>query len=259
MASYGDAEKYMSVENFATILSKVPLHVQIDFSGMSEPWANPDATDMLELTLSCGYHIVVYTTLYGMTPDNARRVIALLLDHRDQVKEVCLHLPDANGNMRGYKPSVEFDEVLGLFMTASKNLRSFRAMTMDNRSRVHPSVKMPASSRSWEGLDRAGNVDENIIVPHTQHNGPVSCSFTPFYDHNVVLPNGDVVLCCMDYSTKHKIGNLLTGDYYSLFASPGMGHLRAENTKIGKSDTICKSCNRATTYRLPEDNKQFWK
>jgi hypothetical protein len=213
---------------------------------------------MLELALSCGYHVVVYTTLYGLTPDDARRVVALMLDHRDQVKEVCLHLPDANGNMRGYKPSAEYDEVLSMFMTAGKGLRSFRAMTMDNRSRVHPSVKMPASSRQWEGLDRAGNVDPDIHVPHTHHVGPVSCSFTPFYDHNVVFPNGDVVLCCMDYSTKHRVGNLLTGDYYSIFESPGMGRLRAENAKVGPADTICKSCNRATTYRQKPGDNQFW-
>ncbi len=257
-ASYGDAEKYMSLENFATILSKVPLHVQVDFSGMSEPWANPAATDMLELALSCGYHVVVYTTLYGMTPDDARRVVALMVDHRDQVKEVCLHLPDANGNMHGYKPSAEYDEVLSIIVAASKQLRSFRAMTMDGRSRVHPSVKMAATNARWEGLDRAGNVDEAIVVPHVRHSGPVSCSFTPFYDHNVVLPNGDVVLCCMDYSTKHRVGNLLKDSYYAIFESTGMGHLRAENVKLGEADTICKSCNRATAYRQRAGDNQFW-
>jgi len=263
-ASYGDAEKYMTVANFTTILSKVPNHVQIDFSGMSEPWANPNATEMLELTLKRGYHAVVYTTLYGLSAQEARRVVALLLEHREQVKEVVLHLPDANGNMRGYKPSAEYDEVLGIFAAAGKGLRSFRAMTMDGRSRVHPSVKLPATSSSWSGLDRAGSLDTEAVANQpldraVNHSGPVSCSFTQFYDHNVVLPNGDVVLCCMDYSLKHKVGNLLTGDYYSLFESPGMGRLRAENTKLGPANTICKKCNRATTYKLPENNKQFWK
>lgn len=60
---------------------------------------------------------------------------------------------------------------------------------------------------------------------------PVSCGFTPFYDHNVLLPNGDLVICCMDYSIKHKIGNLIEGDCFSLFASRGMAELHAENTK----------------------------
>ena len=255
----------MSIENFTTILSKVPLHVQIDFSGMSEPWANPQATPMLELALSLGYHIVVYTTLYGMTVQDAHHITNLLLKHRAQVKEVVIHLPDANGNMRGYKPSPEYSEVLGIFNAIGGKLRHFHAMTMDGRSRVHPSINVRAKSPSWSGLDRAGSLDVAAVVGQpldapVRHDSPLSCSFTPFYDHNVVLPNGDVVLCCMDYSLKHKVGNLLTGDYYSIFSSPGMGELRAENAKLGYGEgTICRKCRRATTYRLPDDNKMFWK
>jgi len=46
-ATYGQNEKYLSLENFKLILSKVPRYVRIDFSGMAEPWANPEATAML--------------------------------------------------------------------------------------------------------------------------------------------------------------------------------------------------------------------
>jgi hypothetical protein len=37
-------------------------------------------------------------------------------------------------------------------------------------------------------------------------------------DHrvNVMLPNGDVYLCCCDYGLKHKLGNLLTTNYNDL-------------------------------------------
>jgi hypothetical protein len=31
--------------------------------------------------------------------------------------------------------------------------------------------------------------------------------------HNVMLPNGDVSLCCMDYGLKHILGNLYEQDY----------------------------------------------
>ena len=63
------------------------------------------------------------------------------------------------------------------------------------------------------------------------HAQPVTCSYTPFYDQNVVLPNGDVLLCCMDYAMKHRIGNLIEGDYFSMFALDAMSTLRAANTK----------------------------
>src|SRR5580658_4188911 len=45
---YGKNTKYMSLDDFKTILSKIPNHVRIDFSGMAEPWTNPDATAICE-------------------------------------------------------------------------------------------------------------------------------------------------------------------------------------------------------------------
>ena len=50
-------------ENFKLILSKVPQYVRIDFSGMAEPWANPEATSMLADTLEQGFNVAIYTTL----------------------------------------------------------------------------------------------------------------------------------------------------------------------------------------------------
>ena len=44
---YGKNTKYFSLDDYKTVLGKVPKHVRIDFSGMAEPWANPDATAML--------------------------------------------------------------------------------------------------------------------------------------------------------------------------------------------------------------------
>jgi hypothetical protein len=279
--SYGQNEKYLSFANFKLILAKVPRHVRIDFSGMAEPWANPDATAMLAHTLEEGFHIAVYTTLYGITEADAEEIIALLTKHAKQVDVLCLHLPDQNGNMRGFRHSMEFEAVLGAFIKFGKSgaPRHFEAMTMDKGGSVHPQLRnlvrsLPRQSgrirdlfRSvprWTGHTRAGSLDASEIgnqpVEETpRHASPVSCSFTPFYDHNVLLPNGDVVICCMDYSVKHKIGNLIENDYFSLFASKGMAELHAENTKPGYSDkSICKSCSRAIRYELAPDQNQFW-
>src|SRR5207247_553993 len=78
----------------------------------------------------------------------------------------------------------------------------------------------------------------------------VSCAMTPFYDHNVLLPNGDVVLCCMDYSLKHRLGNLLQQSYEDLFLSPELARLRVENARPGFSKcTLCKSCESVVKYQ----------
>ena len=38
---YGKNTKYLSPDDFKTILSKIPSHVRIDFSGMAEPGPTP--------------------------------------------------------------------------------------------------------------------------------------------------------------------------------------------------------------------------
>ncbi len=266
--SYGKNEKYLSLSNFKLVLSKIPHYVRIDFSGMAEPWANPDATAMLAHTLKQGFNISVYTTLYGITLDQAKEITALLTEHANQVEILCLHLPDQNGNMRGFRHSGEFEAVLAAFIKlgTGKIVRRFDAMTMDKGGAVHPQLQnLVRGLPAWMGHTRAGSLDTSEIGPQPventpRHQSPVSCSFTPFYDHNVLLPNGDVVICCMDYSVKHKIGNLIESDYFTLFASKGMAELHAENTRPGYSEkSICKNCSRAVRYELAADQRQFWR
>jgi sulfatase maturation enzyme AslB (radical SAM superfamily) len=267
-ATYGNNEKRLSVENFKTILQKVPGYVRIDFSGMSEPFAvGASAVEMIGHTLERGYHIALYTTLVGLHIPAAADVIALLRARPEQVEVVCLHLPDKNGNMRGFHYNAIYETVLDKFIKFGQSgvLSRFEMMTMDRGGEVDPRLKNLARLTEWMGLSRAGtlkvsDLGEQQVEETPHHTTPVSCSYTPFYDHNVVLPNGDVVLCCMDYSLKHKIGNLLTDEYHALFASPVMAKLRADNLRFGEDGpTICKKCSRAKVYDLDLGQRQFWK
>ena len=264
---YGKNEKYLSLENFKLVLSKVPEYVRIDFSGMAEPWANPAATSMLRHALESGFVVSVYTTLYGMEIDEARQVLALLAQHASQVEVLCLHLPDKNGNMRGFRHSYEYEAVLAAFLRfgASGAVQRFESMTMDRTGLVDEKLrKTVAALPPWVGHTRAAALDTEQIGAQAfeatpRHATPVTCGFTPFYDHNVLLPNGDVVLCCMDYSLKHRVGNLIDDDYFSIFASPGMAQIHAENTRPDYSEkSICKSCSRAVRYELA-GQRQFWR
>ena len=52
--------------------------------------------------------------------------------------------------------------------------------------------------------------------------GRIICK-TNSLNYNVLIPNGDVQLCCMDYGLDAKIGNLL--EFQSLQGSKLIGHL----------------------------------
>jgi MoaA/NifB/PqqE/SkfB family radical SAM enzyme len=61
-------------------------------------------------------------------------------------------------------------------------------------------------------ISRGGNLWEI-----GEHQG--SCQKQPYpeqFSQNVLLPNGDVYLCCMDYGLKHKLGNLFETNFNDL-------------------------------------------
>jgi hypothetical protein len=62
---------------------------------MSEPWANPDYTKMLKIVLEMGFNVAIYTTIYGMAPNDAKLVVKLIERYNNQIVTICLHLPDA--------------------------------------------------------------------------------------------------------------------------------------------------------------------
>jgi hypothetical protein len=252
----------MSMDTFRAILAKVPKHVRIDFSGMAEPWANPDATGMLRHALQSGYNVSVYTTLYGMTEEDNSQTELLLRAYAQQVEVICIHLPDANGNMRGWKYDKQYETNLQRFFSLRGKVAYFEVMTMDGQGKVHPDlVHLGVPLGAWVGNTRAGNVVPPSGQPSGQtphHNSAVVCSFTPYYDQNVVLPNGDVVLCCMDYSVKHRLGNLLEQDYFEIFSGGAIGELQSVNMRPAFSErSLCKSCDRARVLRVGT-RKHFW-
>lgn len=81
---------------------------------------------------------------------------------------------------------------------------------------------------------RAGN-----LFKTERNSGNIRCSITDDrFDHNVVLPNGDVYICCMDYGLKHKIGSLLHTHYDDL----DRGSLRS---LLSDGEIICRYCELA--------------
>lgn len=247
--AYGKSLKYMDVNDLAIVLDKLPINTRIDFSGMAEPWANPNCTDMLELTLEKGFTVAIFSTLYGMKETEVDRVVSLLEKYNSQIEVVCLHLPDSNGNMKGWKYSEEWERVFKR-MAVAKVSCGVGAMTMDGSGRVHPAISHFARvSFGFDGHSRADSLDIDQVQGQPiklapKHTRALTCYSTPFYDRNVLLPNGDIVLCCMDYNLKHIIGNLLTQDYLDIFKNQELLDIIKINEEPGFSKcSICKSCD----------------
>ena len=252
--AYGkESPKYMSLDTFKTVIDKLPKNCRIDFSGMAEPWVNPDCTAMVEYALTSGKNIAVYTTLYNWTEETARDVLALFSRHRSQVEVFSIHFPDEYGNMKGWKYSKEWENVFRLMSIGVQQMRiKLEAMTMSDHGKIHQDLQhLGIQLYNWFGHDRAGSLNKEQVKEQpvnfiAKHEKPVVCSKTINYDQHVLLPNGDIVLCCMDYDTKHVLGNMVTQSYEDMFTGEGMVSLIRENTKTCYSDkSLCKSCTDA--------------
>jgi radical SAM protein with 4Fe4S-binding SPASM domain len=75
---------------------------------------------------------------------------------------------------------------------------------------------------------------------------------------NVVLPNGDVSVCCSDFGLKHILGNLLTTKLSDIHKSEKMKDF---NRKMddGDENFICNRCSYSRLMRPEdEDNLSVW-
>ena len=256
---YGEDTKYMSLDTFKTALSKVPSDTRIDFSGMAEAWVNPEATNMLRYALESNHRVAIYTTLYNWTTDTANEVLELLTSHKPLVDTFSIHFPDEYGNMKGWKYTKEWEDVYNI-MTGGVQSAGIKleAMTMSDHGKIHEDLQhLGVQLYNWFGHDRAGSLNKQQVETDQEikfverHEKPVRCSKTINYDQWVLQPNGDVVICCMDYDLKHVIGNLNRDSYFDLFTGPGMVNLLRENTKTCFSDkSLCKSCTDALPDKL---------
>lgn len=266
LTNYKSPIKILSFENFKFLLNKIPNYVRIDFSGMSEPWLNKECNQMFLHTLNSGYKTAVYTTLVGLTKQTTDDFFEIINDYYNLITRFCIHLPDKNNNMTGWKFSENYEYSLTKMLSLEdivKKQINFQLMTMDSKSQVHNSLlKIVYLDNHWKGHTRAGSLNiseenKSYIDLSPKHNTPVMCKSTPFYDHNTILPNGDVLLCCMDYGMKHVLGNLFVQNYDDLYLSPELVKVMKENKKEGFSENvICKSCCNVNKCSI-EDN--HWK
>lgn len=218
----------LTVPNFIKYLSSVPKHVDIVFAGMAEPFLNKECYKMIDHAFYKGHQISVYTTGYNMTLNDALNLRNYTYNH------FCLHLPDAEGKMN-LKITPQYLEVIKALMPLQNNLMCIGTL--------HPEVEAVIGRKVADGshglFSRAGLL-KHLIIPRKK--GKLECSACgPDLNHNILLPNGDVLLCCMDYGQQHVIGNLNQVSYDQIFSTEEYKKVKQGFLDEG-IDTICRLC-----------------
>jgi radical SAM protein with 4Fe4S-binding SPASM domain len=258
--AYQDPIRVMTKEVFARALEQIPKNTAITFAGFNEPWTNRDCNKFVELALLQGRKVAIFTTLYSITVDECKELIKLVLDHPTQVTKFCIHLPDAHGNMRGWRPSKEYNTVLTMI---NSSIPGVQIMTMSDGEKIYPTLPKNIVSQSWPMYTRANNLDTSVLkgqpfVESPMHEFLTRCSRDSKLTQNVLLPNGDLALCCMDYGLKHIIGNILTHTYEEIQQGPAMTKIREMSNELGyNKKLLCKSCDSAYC-RTPWNDQEVY-
>ena len=261
--TYGSPE-VMTFEMFKICLSKIPKSIPIAFSGYAEPFLNLECAKMIVHAHDSGYSIQVFSTLVGLTVED----IDLIKHIPFKIFQV--HLPD-DEMFAKIAVNKKYLNVVEKLITS--NIENLTGMTMGT---LHPSIKKILKPNIIAGImnDRSGNIvreglNENdlkfIATKFERKKGPLVChkaskfSHTDKLDENVLLPNGDVALCCNDYGLKNILGNLTKSSYSHLFHNEKYENILKE-MKSEESGIICRNCNFAIDEKaFNEETNSFKK
>ena len=61
-----------------------------------------------------------------------------------------------------------------------------------------------------------------------------------------MLPDGRVLLCCMDYGMKHVLGNLTEQSYEEIMNGKEIDKIKAAINGDESIDILCRGCSSAT-------------
>ena len=223
-----NGEKMMSLDNFKKVIDKLPKEITITFAGFIEPWLNNDCTNMLIYAHETGHQISVFTTAVGMSIKDVELIKDIPFSNGPNGGFV-LHLPDNEGFSK-HPITKKYIEVLEYIKSISTNIPNFKLISMGT---VHDDVKhIFPTANVQEMWSRAGNLTKELeLKPEllslkdkfkSRDNGdqPITCGCIEKLYHNVLLPNGDVSLCCMDYDLSHILGNLYNQEYSDIIPEP---------------------------------------
>jgi hypothetical protein len=230
----------MSFDLFETCLAKIPLRVDIHFTGMCEPWLNPECTRMLLYAHERGHRIGVSTTLVGMAFSD--------IDLMESVpfKFFRVHLPSAEENENIIKGKTYIQLLKRVIKTNINKTFHFHGKNL------HPEISHLIRNVQLLPLCSRG---QNITLKHRpsppRHRGTLGC--VRKLRNNVLLPNGDVLLCSMDYGMQHVLGNLMAADYASLFSGQEFSRIKRGQSDEGV-DLLCRYCDLFVTKENETDS-----
>lgn len=230
----------LAFDDFKTCIDKMPDNTLISFTGFSEPFLNDECVPMIQYANQQGFSLILSTTLVGLTETSF-----------EQIKDipfytVILHAPDNKGYAK-INESENYYKVLNRCLNHTKAnglpFIDFANGQAEPTERFKKFTKDKLIVDYGHLNDRAGNIKDNadnICKSISNIEGDIYCCSSYDLNHWVLLPDGTVTICCMDFSLSNALGNLLEQDYQTIMDSDK--HRMLVNALRCGGQSICRSC-----------------
>ena len=198
---------------------------------------------MIKYAYDNGYQIQLYSTLVGMTVDDVDILNTIKL------QKFVIHLADVEKYAK--IPLALHKEILTKITASSmKNIFFMSMGTVPDEIKNIIGMDIKAS----EMQDWAGNIDFGKKTERIT--GPILCTMNRSKNNRdippIILPNGDAILCCKDWSMEYTLGNLTTCSYQDLFESKTYKDV-ARKMSSENEDVLCRNCELAVS--VDDQNK----
>lgn len=236
-----DRTNRLSLNDFRTCLKNTPDNCDFMFAGMSEPFLNPDCTEMLELACEAGRNVSLYTTLEGASNEDIDKILDMPLSF------VGLHVADVDNNAKIHVSEAYFANVKRLINATKLDGDNF---VNDISAQARPLPRIEEMCRGkYEVLislqDRAGNLVGGELAGRDKvlTNEKITCCFSgPKLNNHVVLPDGTLLLCNMDYGMQHVLGNLFTNSFDAIREENEMHRVFCGINGDQSINLLCRKC-----------------
>jgi hypothetical protein len=228
----------MTFEVFKECVDKVPKTVRIGFGGLSEPFQNPRCLDMIAYVKKMGYEVTVYSTLARLTEEGVVKLFKLLSLSPEGTDKLIIHVSSDEMIERipVNETAVKVMEIAVQHITPNV---SFHFHGKSVHAKLRPIFQkvgiehQPIHTRAGLNPMLRGRKVKRL-------RGRLACPLHLI--SNILVPSGDVLVCCQDFGMKHIIGNLRTDSYRSLFSSKGMMVVK-KGLEDERIDTLCRTCD----------------
>lgn len=207
---------YMSMFTYVAAVNQVPQDQGIFFSGFCEPSLNHDWVNMIVHAAQAKHPVYVNTTLHGATPEEINGPLG-----RVPYMAFMVHLPDVKMRWQ-----VDTDYLNKLNALRALNIPSIQ---WRQHYALQPIVEDYVRQTGLKITPMWTHSRAGHVSSFSKAKSNLKCTND---NRHILLPNGDVVLCCMDYGLEHKLGNLITDSWEDI----------KEAQKLTEDAALCQRC-----------------